>query len=186
MVPRLRLLIRSYGRAALLLAAAVLVAAALPAAVGCGSSDDGAESGGDAGSTAAATTPEEIGAQVVAVYTETMAEVVELMEPRPDAATLAPELEKLKEYAIGQLVALGKQREALDADGRAASDAVVRDGLSSLSPELYAQYQEGQSYYLSQDMELGNLIASFNIITQYADYDLLRSQEPDEAERLGL
>ncbi len=83
-------------------------------------------------------------------------------------------------------MALGKQREALDADGRAASDAVVRDGLSSLSPELYAQYQEGQSYYLSQDVELGNLIASFNIITQYADYDLLRSQEPDEAERLGL
>ncbi len=90
MVPRLRLLIRSHGRAALLLAAAVLVAAALPAAAGCGSSGDGAESGGDAGSTAAATTPEEIGAQVVAVYTETMTEVVELMEPRPDAATLTP------------------------------------------------------------------------------------------------
>jgi glutamate 5-kinase len=185
MVPRLRLLIRSHGHAALLLAAAVLAAAALSAAAGCGSSDD-AGSGGDAGSAAAATTPEEIGAQVTAIYTETMTEVVELMEPRPDAATLTPELEKLKEQTIEQLVALGKQREALDADGRAASDAVVRDGLSSLSPELYAQYQEGQSYYLSQDTELGNLIASFNIITQYADYDLLRSQEPDEAERLGL
>ena len=33
---------------------------------------------------------------------------------------------------------------------------------------------------------MANLIAAFNIIGQYANFDLLRRQAPDEAERLGL
>lgn len=166
---------------------ALLTVGALLLGAACGSGDDTAESGGgDGGETPVATTPQEIGEQVVAIYNETMAEAVDLMESRPDAATLTSELETLKEQAIEKLVALGKAREALDEAGRAESDAVVRAGLAAVPPKVYDAYAEGQSHYLAQDMELGNLIASFNIITQYADYDLLRQQEPDEAERLGL
>jgi hypothetical protein len=33
---------------------------------------------------------------------------------------------------------------------------------------------------------VANLIASFNIIGQYANFDLLWEQTPEEAERLGI
>ena len=65
-------------------------------------------------------------------------------------------------------------------------DAAITAGLGALSPELYDAFQEGQAYYQAQDLELGNLIAAVNIITQYANFDLLRGQEPEEAARLGL
>ena len=41
-------------------------------------------------------------------------------------------------------------------------------------------------YFDSTDAELYSLITSFNIIGQYANFDLLRQQEPDEAARLGV
>jgi hypothetical protein len=174
-------------RASLLGTVAVLFIAALAclAVVGCGSSSDGSEAS-DSGSTQEAGSPKELGEQIVVVYDEGMEEVVALMADRPDVATLQPQVEKLKEESVQKLVELGKQREALDDSDRAAVDAVILEGLSTLPPELFEQFTEDHAYYLGQDVELGNLIASFNTITQYASFDLLRSQEPDEAERLGI
>ena len=156
---------------------------------GCGpSADQGASASGSptAASGGSQATPEEIGAAVSALYQQAMSEVAGLMGPRPDGATLRPQVEGLKATYVERLVALGKQREALSAGDRATVDAKITTGIDGLSPELYAAYRESQAHYRSQDLELGNLIASFNIIAQYANYDLVRSQEPEEAARLGL
>ena len=131
-------------------------------------------------------TPQEIGAAVSAAYEEAMIEVTGLLDLRGSAASLRPKVEQLKEKYVARLVTLGKRREALAREGRAVVDAAIAKGLQELPADLCAAFGEGQAYYHSQDLELGNLIASFNIITRYANFDLLRSQEPEEVERLGL
>ena len=40
--------------------------------------------------------------------------------------------------------------------------------------------------YFSKDQEFHKLLTSFNIIGQYASFDLLKKQEPKEAARLGI
>ena len=52
--------------------------------------------------------------------------------------------------------------------------------------DWWERYTEIQGHYASGDVEFGNLIADFNVITQYADLDLLKQQAPDEAARLGI
>ena len=57
--------------------------------------------------------------------------------------------------------------------------------LSAACPTAtYDAYQQAYADY-SGDLEVANLIASFNILGQYANFDLLREQAPDEA-TLGI
>jgi len=157
------------------------------ALTGCGSSESSGSADGSSGTAGAETaSPEEVGMQIVDIYSTAMGEIVDLMEERPDPATLGPQVEQLKDDTIQQLVDRGKEVEAMSAADRAVVENTVLSGVQELQTGLYEAYQEGQAYYAGEDLELGNLIASFNIITQYAFFDLLREQEPEEAERLGL
>ena len=52
--------------------------------------------------------------------------------------------------------------------------------------DTYNTFREGHKHYAGLDMNLSNLIASFNIITQYAIFDLLKKQNSAEAKRLGI
>ena len=40
--------------------------------------------------------------------------------------------------------------------------------------------------WISASAIVFNLVGSLNIITQYADFDLLKKQAPEEAKRLGI
>jgi hypothetical protein len=64
-------------------------------------------------------------------------------------------------------------------------DARITAALGSLPTATYDAYQQAYTDY-SGDLEVANLIASFNILGQYANFDLLREQAPDEAARLGV
>ena len=57
--------------------------------------------------------------------------------------------------------------------------------LNRLPATTFEAYQQTLTDY-RDDPDLSDLIASFNIIGQYANFDLLRDQEPDEAARLGI
>ena len=83
------------------------------------------------------------------------------------------------------MVALGHRREALDDAGRAAVDARITAALGGLPTATYDAYQQAYTDY-SSDLDVASLIASFNILGQYANFDLLREQAPAEAERLGI
>ena len=83
------------------------------------------------------------------------------------------------------MVDLGREREALSPQDRAQADAVLRSRIFSVPSDLFKSYQDVQSAYQS-DRDLFNLIADFNIITQYAIFELLKKQLPDEAKRLGI
>ena len=49
-----------------------------------------------------------------------------------------------------------------------------------------ASVQGQQGELAKTHRELANEIAQFNVITQYANFELLKKQLPEEAERLGI
>lgn len=164
----------------------------IAALCGCGGGDpaaateDGAD-GAQAGAKAPEEmTPAEIGEEVGAVYLEAMDEVAAAVAERPEPEVLRPRLETLKEGYVQRLVELGRARQALGTADRATVDSKARMAVNRVPSETFTTYAEGQNYYLSRDRELADLIASFNVLTQYAMFELLEKQEPEEAERLGV
>ncbi len=132
-------------------------------------------------------TPKELGDKIGVVYVGSLEAVTKLLENKPDAATALPQVTTLKEQTIQQLVELGKQREALNAAGRASVDNAINSALISIaSAPWYTTYTELSQYYFDKNQDLQKALASFNIIGQYANFDLLKQQAPQEAARLGL
>lgn len=131
-------------------------------------------------------TPAEMGENIGDIYEKAMKELTELLKEKPEAAQVKSQVEQLKEAYIQQLIALGKQREALEAAGRSAVDTQLRMKMnSSYNAPWYTAFNEIQQHYFS-DRDFHKIIVSFNIITQYANFDLLKKQEPEEALRLGI
>jgi hypothetical protein len=135
--------------------------------------------------TPAADDPATVGDEIAALYTRAYVDVAAVLADRPEPAAAVGVLSDLKESYVGQMVALGHRREALDAAGRAEVDARISSALMSLPSETFDAYSAAAADYAS-DPEAAALIADFNIIGQYANFDLLREQEPEEAARLGV
>jgi hypothetical protein len=72
-----------------------------------------------------------------------------------------------------------------DADKGQMETRVFRE-LRSLDAATFQAVTDAASHYRSADSDLANLIARMNTLTQYAFFDLLRKQEPEEAKRLGI
>jgi hypothetical protein len=135
---------------------------------------------------AQAQSPDELGKAVADNYLEALKKVNELTKDRPDPKDLTPKVEALKEETIKKMVELGKKVEALDAAGKKKAEAKVAMAFSSIPMDVFKPFSEAQQFYMQKDPKLGNLIKDFNIITQYAFFDLLKKQDPKEAERLGV
>lgn len=145
-----------------------------------------AAGGGAAAQAPGSLSPTELGEAIGGVYKEGIEAVAAAMADRPEPAVLRPKLETMKEGYIQHLVELGHARADLGPGDRATVDSKIRMAISMVPSATFTAFADGQSHYLSQDRELANLIASFNVITQYADFELLKTQAPDEAKRLGL
>lgn len=134
-----------------------------------------------------ALSPKDLGDKIGAVYVEALQEATKLIENKPAAAEAKPKVAALKEKFIQQLVALGKLREALSTADKATVDSAISLALNRIgSAAWYTTYSQVLPTYMSTDLELYNLLSSFNIIGQYANFDLLKQQAPDEAKRLGI
>jgi hypothetical protein len=132
-------------------------------------------------------TPIDLGNQIAEIYVEALTELAESMDGRPAAADLQPSVEALKDRYVAKLVELGRQRVALSDADKATVNGRVRLGMNSMPSELFTEYVAGQRHYQqSGDVDLAKMIGEFNVITQYADFDLLKKQAPMEAERLGI
>ncbi len=129
-------------------------------------------------------TPAELGDRIGEIYVEAIRDVVAALADRPDGAAALPALRELKEGYVLRLVDLGRQREALDPGERGTVDARIAMGLSGVPTDLFDEYREILAHYEAGDRDVAELIGSFNIITQYANFDLLAEQEPEEAARL--
>ncbi len=132
-------------------------------------------------------TPKELGEKIGSVYVKALEDVTELIKDSPEIAEVRPAVEELKENNIRVLVELGHLREALDQTERSAVDMAILGKIGALSDsDWYETYTAALNDYLGKDREFYELLSSFNIIGQYANFDLLKQQEPDEAKRLGI
>ncbi|MBN2682791.1 MAG: hypothetical protein JXR58_09810 [Bacteroidales bacterium] len=99
---------------------------------------------------------------------------------------LRPAIKDLKEKYIKIFVAYGKQKEKLDAAERVKCDQVLWDVFTGADPKRLDVINSKASPIGQEDWDLYQIIASMNIITQYSDFELLKKQSPEEAERLGI
>ncbi|NMC05434.1 MAG: hypothetical protein GYA24_09490 [Candidatus Lokiarchaeota archaeon] len=131
-------------------------------------------------------TDEELGRRIGAVYHETIAELAKLLGSKPDVPLIRQQVLDLRDRVISELVTLGKTREARDEQRRRMIDAYINLTTNNFNKTDYQAYSDAVAYYRPKDKDLGEVLFKFNIITQYASFDLLKKQEPKEAERLGL
>jgi hypothetical protein len=162
---------------------AVLLAALVGLSPAC-------DKGGGGESRRAPETPAELGEAIGNVYIDALLELKALVEPRPPAEQLAPQVDALHERYVQVLVPLGHQREALSASDRGTVDSALTSVLwgGRTESELggLQWLTDAVNHYRPMSNDLANRISDFNVITQYASFELLRRQKPAEVERLGL
>jgi hypothetical protein len=131
----------------------------------------------------------DLGEAVGATWAEAMQKLNALLADQPEASAVQSQLEALKEEYIQKMVAYGQQRLALDSAAQAEATAATSAALNAAAnADWYTTYNSNwEAYtYISGDVDFTNLLASFNTLTQYADFELLKKQNPDEASRLGI
>jgi hypothetical protein len=159
----------------------VLVVALVLAGSACGKTETDQPAAQASGSGS----PENLGAKIGSSYVETLKQVVAVLKDKRPADEVRTMLNDLKSGTIDLMVGMGKEREAMSVADRATVDRILGNRISGVPMDLFKEYQEGQAFYKA-DSELFRLIADFNIITQYANFDLLKKQLPEEAQRLGI
>ena len=144
---------------------------------GCDKKEGGGESPSD---------PTELGKKIAADHEAMMAELAKVLEGKPAPDALRPKIADLKKKYIQLHVASGKQRESLAPADRQKCDSALRSAMFSMNRDTLKALQAAASEVRKEDNDLANELASFNTLTQYASYELLKKQLPKEAERLGI
>jgi hypothetical protein len=178
----------------LLLVCLVFAAGLLLAGCGGGSPDSASTTtsagAGEAVSTtaqAASMSPSDLGDAIGATWAEAMQKLTALLESKPEVSAVKGQVEQLKEEYVGKLVELGTKREALSTGDQAQVGLRTVAALEGAADApWYVSYNTIYGYYSSGDQDFANLLASFNILTQYAEFELLKQQAPEEAARLGI
>jgi len=182
-------------RIASLLIALTICSAAGLASAGCAGElpePGGMTTAGDAASTIT-TEPRTVllGRQVAATWQESIQRLVATIEGVPPIASVEAEVAALKEEYVQKMVALGREIYGLPAFDQQTVYERTDDILASMGNDdwflsyksLYERYAGGDGQ-ASQDFAV--LLAGFNTLTQYAFFDMLKAQEPGEAQRLGI
>lgn len=131
-------------------------------------------------------TPRQLGEAIGTVYCEGLSALAELLAAHPDAGALTPKVETLKEELIGRLIPLGQTRWAMDTDERQSVDMATSFAVRRVDMAAFNALTAACTTYRQSDNALSNTLASFNVIHQYAAFELLATQLPDEAARLGV
>ena len=115
-----------------------------------------------------------------------MGELGDLLKEKPAPDVLRPKLATLKQKYIQLHVASGKLREAYTPKVKKTCDDVLRSAMFKMKRDSLKVLQQATKEIRKQDNDLANELASFNTLTQYASYELLKGQLPKEAKRLGI
>jgi len=130
--------------------------------------------------------PKALGRQAGTIYGATIDKLVAALQQNPGVPDAWQAVNAIIADAETQLVELGRTREAMDAGGRSAFDRGVMLQMSEVPYETFEVFSELQRSYQNLDTKLGTRIASANIVTQFANFDLLRQQSPEAAARHGV
>lgn len=152
--------------------------------IGCGSGD-----GGSSKKDLKNITPDDWAGEVFSLYEKSIVKLDELIGTKP---ALNDELKKkvadLKNSIVDELIPLGKARAAMSETDQKLCSAKLELKLERITgnPAWGRALNDARPFYSKKDNDFGILIGSFNIITQYAQLELLKRQEPKEAARLGI
>ncbi len=130
--------------------------------------------------------PEALGNRVGELYGQMYVDLHEIATQGLPAEELAPLVAEMKEDYIGQFVELGAIREGMTDEQKNTVDSAIMRYFYDMDMEIARSVTDMINFYRPEDGELANNMSQMNILTQYADYELLRSQSPDEAARLGI
>ena len=178
------------------LCAALLLLAAGLALAGCagelpdpGHTSSTTSAGGTTATTESATV--QLAKQVGATWSEAIQDLVPLLEGTPPMASIQPAVTALKEEYVQKMVALGKQINALSPDDQQAVYDRAADILSSTaSTDWFKSYTSLYGVYAAYTDEASQnfaiVLSTFDTLTQYAFFNILKTENPDEAARLGI
>jgi hypothetical protein len=153
---------------------------------GCGTASDASPEANKGERAMKADTPEALGDAAGQIYKDTMEAIVRDLEPKPEAADAKAKVTALLEDAQQRLVDLGKKREAMAPGDKASFDQKLMTSMQGLKGATFDKYAALASHYRGVDREVGNLIAQANVLTQYANFELLEQQSPAEAQKYGI
>ena len=131
-------------------------------------------------------TPRQLGDAIGGLYCEGMKDLAALLDAAADPAQLTVDVEALKASVVDRLVALGHQRQTLDPSDRQAVDMATQFAVRRVDMAAFQAMSKACNTYRMSHNALSNLLASFNVIHQYAAFELLEQQLPEEAARLGV
>jgi hypothetical protein len=131
-------------------------------------------------------TPGALAAEAAGYYVEGLEGMKKLLTRKMTLDKAKAQLIEVREATIQKLVAVGKKREVLDSKGKVAFDLALQKALMKTPKGLFHVMNNGVKRYRNIDLKFANEIATMNVITQYANFDLLRTQLPLEAKRLGV
>lgn len=161
---------------------------------GCGGTGENAadetepaETGMEGEVAAEDTSPEAKAEQAAAIYQQALADTIEAMsgDPQPADDVVIEKVTVIRDENAAKLVEIGKLREKMGEDWGTKFDmALTRAFMQEDFRDLQQEYAELQSNYGRSDA--GAITASINILTQYANFELLRKQAPEEAEKYGV
>ncbi len=132
-------------------------------------------------------TPTHRAQETQAIFVGAVTDVVTLVAGEPEVSDVSTQVADIKEAAVQKLVAIGRLREEMTDQEKAEFDRVLsKEILGLYGDETFDNLYEIQKKYSGRDREFSNMLASFNILTQYTNFDLLKKQAPEEAKRLGI
>jgi hypothetical protein len=130
--------------------------------------------------------PDVLGERIVQSYGSALRDVVALGAGLPPAEDIKAQAEETLHRCIGEFVEYGRYYREMDESQRSTVDNRLMRSYYDFGQDLFDRYSAVVSHYRPLDPELGEILAAFNIVTQYYNYELLRRQAPDEADRLGV
>ncbi len=175
----------------------VLIAAvAVAVLAACGGSESESPTGSLASQSPTASSPsasssvaeaEDLAEEVSQHYFDALDRLGEILDQGLAMDDLREEVGELKDEYIALLLPYGYQREEMsDAERDKFASTMNLAIVLSTPPALDKLNATVASLKGAGETSLANEILSFNIITQYAYFELLKEQEPQEAERLGI
>ena len=137
-------------------------------------------------------TPEQLGEEYAneahKLYLDALKDLTAIFKDKPEPADVEEKVKELKESYIKRFVEIGKKQETLEKTGKHMYNKVLSDAIvnKTANTEIFKAYNEANRQYFGVNQNFFKLTNSLNIITQYSDFELLKKQEPKEAERLGI
>jgi hypothetical protein len=134
-------------------------------------------------------TPEIFASEVFSIWQQSIEKLHELIEQKPQVSEdLKEKMNQLKEDTIQQLIPFGYAHALLTPELQQACSnrLIMKSGMLASNAAWSVVMNDCFRHYLALSTDISNIISSFNVITQYADYKLLCKQLPQEAARLGI